>query len=161
MLRSIAQGALAGLREAALPLPAACRLQGPAVSCTSVLSRCYTAEPAHERKLSRASSESKFGAITIGQVMKEKAESGDPRASLFWCQPQDKAFEAIKKMAEANVGSILVMKSSDPHRYAVPALSPTLLCKRCLQLNTSRTRMRSHAMSAHAWAWRKTHCCTK
>jgi hypothetical protein len=108
MLRSVASGLL----RSALPQTAA---TCPALSLT----RGFSSEAAHKRKLSPAASENAFGSITIGQVMKEKAQSGDPRAGLFWCRPQEMAFEAVKKMAEANVGSILVMNSDEPHRSQV------------------------------------------
>ena len=59
----------------------------------------------------------------VVQVMKDKAEHGGLTANMFWVKPEDKVFEAIKKMAEANVGSVLVLKSGK-FRKVRPVLAP-------------------------------------
>eukprot|EP01025_Chloroclados_australasicus_P036591 TRINITY_DN3729_c0_g1_i1.p2 TRINITY_DN3729_c0_g1~~TRINITY_DN3729_c0_g1_i1.p2 ORF type:complete len:241 (-),score=26.77 TRINITY_DN3729_c0_g1_i1:579-1217(-) len=46
--------------------------------------------------------------ITLGKVMQQKKESGSATANLFWCRPTDTVYDAISKMAAANVGSIFV-----------------------------------------------------
>lgn len=78
--------------------------------------RLMAAQAKRTEKLSEATSNSTFGNITIRQVMKDKAEDGAPTAGLFWVEPQAKVYEAVEKMANANVGSILVMKSGEPHK---------------------------------------------
>jgi CBS domain-containing protein len=54
--------------------------------------------------------------------MKNKAESGAPTSALFWVKPQAKVYDAIEKMAGANIGSILVMRSGEPHKSQVQGI---------------------------------------
>lgn len=54
----------------------------------TVVSSRYYSEPSARTNVVDPEARSDFGNITIGQVMKEKAESGAPTAALFWAQPQ-------------------------------------------------------------------------
>jgi hypothetical protein len=54
----------------------------------AVMSSRFYSETSARTKSVDTESRSEFGTITIGQVMKEKAESGAPTAALFWAKPQ-------------------------------------------------------------------------
>ena len=98
--------------------------------------RCFAAQA----KLSEATSNSAFSNITVRQVMKDKMEDGAPSAGLFWVQPQAMVYEAIEKMANANVGSILVMKSGEPHKSQVRADRPDTRPSLTLELAAAPAR---------------------
>lgn len=69
--------------------------------------RAMAAQPAPNPEISGPTS---WSDITVGRVMREKAESGASTSALFTVKTHDLVIEAVKKMAQANVGSVIVLK---------------------------------------------------
>lgn len=110
MLRQFARKALHGVVEAPFTVLA----PQSASALASPARRFVSPEPARTQQPQAASD---FSSITIGQVMKQKAESGSPTAALFWAKPE---VRTMQRLADSHPSCRHVTMASTPRVHAHP-----------------------------------------